>query len=120
MPGTVPKQASQRMWPPRCERWEHRAMSLRSNLFSMSWRSSAGEDPVDWRLRHLRDERARDVIRAVAERANCKPAKQPGIGHGIGFACYKNSGTYCAVVAEVEGNRTSTRGRAGQIRPVTA
>ena len=51
----------------------------------------------------LRDERAKDVIRAAAKRANWKPARQPGIGYGIGFARYKNTGAYCAVVAEIEG-----------------
>jgi CO/xanthine dehydrogenase Mo-binding subunit len=62
-----------------------------------------GEDPVAFRLRHLRDERAKDVIRAVAKRAKWKPAKQPGIGHGIGFGRYKNTGAYCAAIAEIEG-----------------
>ena len=62
-----------------------------------------GEDPVAFRLRHLRDERAKDVIRAVATRAKWKPEKQPGIGHGIGFARYKNTGAYCAAIAEIEG-----------------
>ncbi|KRQ94818.1 oxidoreductase [Bradyrhizobium jicamae] len=62
-----------------------------------------GEDPVAYRLRHLRDERARDVIRAVARRAQWKPEKQPGIGHGIGFGRYKNTGAYCAAIAEIEG-----------------
>src|SRR6185436_6811652 len=62
-----------------------------------------GEDPVAFRLRHLRDERARDVVRAVARRAKWKPAKQPGIGHGVAFARYKNTGAYCAAVAEIEG-----------------
>src|SRR2546429_5792088 len=62
-----------------------------------------GEDPVAFRLRHLRDERAKDVIRAAARRAGWKPRKKPGIGHGVGFARYKNTGAYCAVVAEVEG-----------------
>jgi CO/xanthine dehydrogenase Mo-binding subunit len=62
-----------------------------------------GEDPVAFRLRHLRDERAKDVIRAVAARAKWKPAKQPGIGHGMGFGRYKNTGAYCAVIAEIEG-----------------
>jgi CO/xanthine dehydrogenase Mo-binding subunit len=61
-----------------------------------------GEDPIAFRLRHLRDERARDVIRAVAGRAKWKPSRQPGIGHGIGFARYKNTGAYCAVIAEIE------------------
>ena len=29
--------------------------------------------------------------------------RRAGIGYGIGFARYKNTGAYCAVVAEVEG-----------------
>jgi CO/xanthine dehydrogenase Mo-binding subunit len=62
-----------------------------------------GEDPVAFRLRHLRDERAKDVIRAVARRAKWKPEKQPGIGHGVGFGRYKNTGAYCAAIAEIEG-----------------
>jgi nicotinate dehydrogenase subunit B len=62
-----------------------------------------GEDPVAFRLRHLSDERAKDVIRAAAKRANWKPAARAGTGYGIGFARYKNTGAYCAVVAEIEG-----------------
>jgi nicotinate dehydrogenase subunit B len=62
-----------------------------------------GEDPLAFRLRHLSDPRARDVIQSVARRANWKPREQGGIGHGIGFARYKNTGAYCAVIAEVEG-----------------
>jgi CO/xanthine dehydrogenase Mo-binding subunit len=65
--------------------------------------SERGEDPVAFRLRHLRDRRAQDVIRQVARQANWKPQKQRGRGHGIGFARYKNTGAYCAVIAEVEG-----------------
>ncbi len=61
-----------------------------------------GEDPVAFRLRHLSDSRAQDVIRSVANRANWKPDKQSGRGYGLGFARYKNTGAYCAVVAEVE------------------
>jgi len=62
-----------------------------------------GEDPIAFRLRHLRDERAKDVIRAVARRAQWKPRKQTGVGHGVGFARYKNTGAYCAAIAEIEG-----------------
>jgi CO/xanthine dehydrogenase Mo-binding subunit len=65
--------------------------------------STHGEDPVAFRLRHLSDARAQDVIRSVARRASWKPEKQTGRGHGLGFARYKNTGAYCAVVAEVEG-----------------
>jgi CO/xanthine dehydrogenase Mo-binding subunit len=62
-----------------------------------------GEDPIAFRLRHLRDERAREVIRAAARRAAWKPERRSGIGHGAGFARYKNTGAYCAAIAEVEG-----------------
>lgn len=62
-----------------------------------------GEDPIAFRLRHLRDERAKEVIRAAAGRARWKPQKQSSIGHGVGFARYKNTGAYCAAIAEIEG-----------------
>jgi nicotinate dehydrogenase subunit B len=59
---------------------------------------------VAFRLRHLSDERAKDVIRAAARRANWKPAAKAGTGYGIGFSRYKNTGSYCAAVAEIEGD----------------
>ena len=63
-----------------------------------------GEDPLAFRLRHLKDPRARAVLEAAAERAGWSAwRKRDGAGHGIGFARYKNFGAYCAVVAEVEG-----------------
>ncbi|MGY4286886.1 CO/xanthine dehydrogenase Mo-binding subunit [Bradyrhizobium sp. LM2.7] len=62
-----------------------------------------GEDPIEFRLQHLRDERAKDVIRAAARRAAWKLQKRSGIGHGVGFARYKNMGAYCAAIAEIEG-----------------
>jgi nicotinate dehydrogenase subunit B len=61
-----------------------------------------GEDPVAFRLRHLSDPRSIDVIRTVAKRAKWKPAGQDGTGYGIGFSRYKNTGAYCAAVAEVD------------------
>ena len=63
-----------------------------------------GEDPVAFRLRHLKDPRARAVIEAAARRAGWTSwTKRDGAGHGIGFARYKGAGAYCAVIAEVEG-----------------
>ena len=85
-----------------------RTLGAQGNVFAIECfldeiAAERGEDPVAFRLRHLRDERAKDVIRAAAKRAKWKPAKQAGIGYGIGFARYKNTGAYCAVVAEIEG-----------------
>ncbi|EJN13363.1 aerobic-type carbon monoxide dehydrogenase, large subunit CoxL/CutL-like protein [Bradyrhizobium sp. YR681] len=62
-----------------------------------------GEDPIAFRLRHLRDERAKDVLRTAAQRARWKPERRSGVGHGVGFARYKNTGAYCAAIAEIEG-----------------
>ena len=73
--------------------------------------TAAGADPVEFRLRHLRDERARSVIEAAADRSGWQPGalgdggRRDGStlrGRGIGFARYKNHACYCAVVADVE------------------
>jgi nicotinate dehydrogenase subunit B len=78
--------------------------------------AAAGADPVEFRMRHLRDERARAVIEAAARNSGWQPStlgdggRGTGNmlrGRGIGFAKYKNHACYCAVVAEVEVDRTS-------------
>jgi CO/xanthine dehydrogenase Mo-binding subunit len=85
-----------------------RTLGAQGNVFAIEsfldeLAAERGEDPVALRLRHLSDPRARDVIQSAARRANWKPRQQAGIGYGIGFARYKNTGAYCAVIAEVEG-----------------
>jgi CO/xanthine dehydrogenase Mo-binding subunit len=85
-----------------------RTLGAQGNVFAIECfldelAAERGEDAVAFRLRHLRDPRARDVIQSVAKRANWKPRTQSGVGYGIGFARYKNTGAYCAVVAEIEG-----------------
>lgn len=63
----------------------------------------AGLDPLEFRLRHLEDERARTVLEAAAERAGW-PAMRSGNGRGRGlaFARYKNQKCFAAVVIELE------------------
>ena len=62
-----------------------------------------GEDPLVFRLRHLKDTRARAVLEAATRRAGWgSRQKRDGVGHGLGFARYKGFGAYCAAVAEVE------------------
>lgn len=61
---------------------------------------AAGRDPVEYRLAHLADPRARAVVEAAARRADW--TRSDSVGHGIGYARYKNTAAYCAVVAEVE------------------
>lgn len=64
---------------------------------------AAGRDPLEYRLAQLADPRARAVLATAAELAGWDARTAgDGVGHGIGFARYKNAGAYCAVVAEVE------------------
>jgi CO/xanthine dehydrogenase Mo-binding subunit len=66
--------------------------------------AAASIDPIELRLEHLKDERARAVIEAVAEAARWRRGeKGDGVhGRGLGFARYKNLSAYCAVIAQVE------------------
>jgi nicotinate dehydrogenase subunit B len=65
--------------------------------------ATARADPVEFRLRHLSDPRARAVIEAAAMAAGGMKKEATGsVGRGIGFGRYKNMSAWCAVVAEVE------------------
>jgi nicotinate dehydrogenase subunit B len=85
-----------------------RSLGAHANVFAIESfldeiAAPAGIDPVDFRLRHLEDPRARAVIEHAARNAGWSGWKaREGMGHGIGFARYKNAGAFCAVVAEVE------------------
>jgi CO/xanthine dehydrogenase Mo-binding subunit len=67
---------------------------------------AVGDDPVHFRMKHLRDDRGRAVIEKAIEKSGWRswqPAE--GRGHGLAFAKYKNLGAYCAAVAEVDAGR---------------
>ncbi|HEX2139034.1 MAG TPA: molybdopterin cofactor-binding domain-containing protein [Woeseiaceae bacterium] len=82
--------------------------------------AAAGADPVEFRLRHLEDERARDVVLRAAEAFDWPGAEglPDGHGRGFGFARYKNLAAYCAVAVEVSVARES--GKARVLRAVAA
>ena len=68
---------------------------------------SAGVDPFELRLKHLSDERAIAVIKAVRERSGLDGKRQDGSrGMGLGFARYSNEASYAAVVVEVDVGET--------------
>jgi nicotinate dehydrogenase subunit B len=64
--------------------------------------AAAGADPLDFRLAHLTDGRGRRVLRMAADAAGWGRPVPDGTGLGIGYARYKGTGAWCAVVAEVE------------------
>jgi CO/xanthine dehydrogenase Mo-binding subunit len=72
-------------------------------------------DPVEYRLRHLRDPRLREVVTAASQKAgwdrrpsprNGNGTRRNGVAAGRGLACvlYEGDNGYCALVAEVDVN----------------
>ena len=82
--------------------------------------ATAGADPVKFRLDHLTDQRAIDLINKVAEiskwqaRPGPNPAKD-GTGRGIAWCQYENKYAYVAMVAQVTVDKNS-----GQVRVTNA
>lgn len=62
---------------------------------------AAGVDPLEFRLRHLEDPRAREVLQTAAQHAGWGAGLPAGEGRGIAFAQYENEGAYVAMVAHV-------------------
>jgi CO/xanthine dehydrogenase Mo-binding subunit len=69
---------------------------------------AAKADPVEFRLRHLKDPRGRAVLEEAVRKAGAFQRKE-GSGRGVAYARYKNVGGYCAVVAEVEAGGAELR-----------
>jgi nicotinate dehydrogenase subunit B len=67
---------------------------------------AANADPVAFRIRHLKDPRALDVIRMAADRFKWNAyTRQATRGRGFAFARYKNLAGYAAIACEVEVHR---------------
>jgi isoquinoline 1-oxidoreductase len=63
--------------------------------------SKAKMDPVEFRLKNLTDDRMSRVLKTAADKFGWTPSKAPS-GRGLGVACGIDSGTYVAIIAEVE------------------
>ena len=97
-----------------------RALGAYANIFAIEsfmdeLAARSGADPVEYRLRHLDDARARDVVATAADRFNWKGRTRgtPDRGSGFAFARYKNLAAYCAIACEVGVDRES-----GRVRPM--
>ena len=83
-----------------------RAPSNNTNTFARESQinimaANAGIDPVDFRLKNLKDERMIRVLKAAADQFGWTPVKSPS-GKGYGIACGIDAGAYVAEMAEVK------------------
>jgi isoquinoline 1-oxidoreductase len=78
------------------------ARDLHMNIMA----SKAGIDPLEFRLRHLKDKRMIDVLRAAAKVFGWSRSKTPS-GRGFGISCGIDAGTYVAIMAEVDVKKTT-------------
>ena len=75
--------------------------------------NAIGADPVEFRLRYIKDPRDIAVIKAAAEKAGWQPRTSPrrdqqgNTVSGRGIAYSQRNGTTCAIVAEVDVDRRS-------------
>ncbi len=94
-------------------------INFASESFIDELAAAANADPVEFRLRHLQEERAIAVIQAAAKAFGWTPrpatsAMQSGdIVRGRGVALAQRVDTLCAAMVELEVNR-----RTGEVRPV--
>src|SRR5262245_5409050 len=78
---------------------------------------AVGMDPLEFRLKNLKDTRLRAVLEAAAKHFGWGKVK-PGDGHGIGMACGTEKGGYVASFAEVGADKAT--GKVKVVRVVTA
>jgi len=99
-----------------------RALGAYHNVFAIEsfmdeLAAAAKADPVEFRLKHLEDTRARDVITKAAQEFGWRKDEQRprGSGRGFAFARYKNLAAYCAIAAEASVDHESGEVRLGRI-----
>ena len=68
--------------------------------------SAAGIDPLEFRLKNLKDEKMISCLKSVAEKFGYVPGKTPS-GRGIGIACGTDAGTWVAEIAEVKVDKST-------------
>jgi CO/xanthine dehydrogenase Mo-binding subunit len=101
-----------------------RALGAYANVFAIEGfvddlARVAAVDPVEFRLRHLEDARARDVVERAAEEFGWSSDPLPaGRGRGFGFARYKNHAAYLALALEADVDKDI--GRIRIVRAVAA
>lgn len=75
--------------------------------------NAAGIDPLEFRLKNLKDEKLIACLKAVAEKFGYKPGKTPS-GRGIGIALGTDAGSSVAHMAEVKVDKNT-----GKVQVIT-
>lgn len=85
--------------------------ALESSIDELSYLAKA--DPVEFRLRHMKDERARAVMELARDKFGWADAAElpEGRGRGFAFARYKNHAAYLALAVELDVERNTGRAR---------
>jgi len=83
-----------------------RAPNANSNVFARESQidimaAAAGIDPLEFRLKNLKDEKMIACLKAAADKFGYVPGKTPS-GRGIGIACGTDAGTWVALIGEVK------------------
>ena len=88
------------------------ATSFAAESFMDEIAAAAGADPIEFRLKHLEDPRAKAVLAAAAQKAGWDTRPSPkkaaaggDVAKGRGIGLSTRNGTYVGTVAEVEVNR---------------
>ena len=86
-----------------------RAPASNTNIFAIESQidqmaAGVGLDPLEFRLRNLKDSRMRRVLETAAKKFGWNPSDAPS-GRGQGMACANYLGTYVATLAEVDVNK---------------
>jgi len=68
--------------------------------------AASGTDPLEFRLKNLKDEKMIACLKAVADKFGYIPGKSPS-GRGIGVACGTDAGSWVAHMAEVKVDKNS-------------
>jgi nicotinate dehydrogenase subunit B len=96
-----------------------RGLGAYANVFSIEsfmdeLARAAGADPVAFRLKHMQDARAQEVIKLAADKFGWNNwQRKAGRGRGFAFARYKNLAGFLAMACEVEVRRDT-----GEVRLV--
>ena len=89
-----------------------RALGAFANVFAIEsfmdeLAHASGQDPLEFRKRHMQDARSLAVLNAVVDRSTWwHLPKAEGVGHGVAWARYKNTSAWCAVLARVQAGET--------------